>query len=376
LVIKLVTKKNKTLCHCPTAFLPIAKWELEKIGWRRISIYDLLMDDLRLNILRLNYFMEKEFYKSKINSSLYWSGLLFLPFTGISIFVLYRMYFDFNNDVNINQDLRHAVVVPFIFIPIITWYVRYMINHTPKITVYSKFIKIGKEEISFKEIESIENSKELVRSILWTNQNYDAIEIKIKNGKLFQITTANYSNIEALRALCDRINNSIKQFKFEINGEIESNIELQTFNESDLLNEEFIIIKPSIWNSVSFYFQLLVLLSPILIICLTNFTFGIVLSVFTTLFSIGFCNIMNYFEVSNNYFVVKNYYPFWRHKIYSIKDIKKIEIEVNYGAAGLYVKLLLRNNKLKKYLADTLERRDFEKIKLLVDERIKKEEEK
>ena len=62
---------------------------------------------------------------------------------------------------------------------------------------------------------------------------------------------------------------------------------------------------------------------------------------------------MNYFEMSKNYFVIKNHYFFWVKRIYKISDIEEIVFE-SQGKQPNSLKLVTKDFKRKLYPAGTL----------------------
>lgn len=66
-----------------------------------------------------------------------------------------------------------------------------------------------------------------------------------------------------------------------------------------------------------------------------------------------FSNMMDYFEISKNIFVVKNHYIFWKKVEYPIMDIREIVFE-QQGKGPNTLRLILKNFKVKKYYAGSL----------------------
>ena len=62
---------------------------------------------------------------------------------------------------------------------------------------------------------------------------------------------------------------------------------------------------------------------------------------------------MNYFEISKKYFVVKNYYFFWKKNIFHITEIKEIVFE-SHGKQPNTLRLISKKFNSKSYPAGTL----------------------
>jgi hypothetical protein len=63
--------------------------------------------------------------------------------------------------------------------------------------------------------------------------------------------------------------------------------------------------------------------------------------------------MMNYFQVSDNYFLVRNHNYFWKKKVYRIVDIKEIVFETQ-GKMPNCLRLITKDFKNKLYPAATL----------------------
>jgi hypothetical protein len=82
--------------------------------------------------------------------------------------------------------------------------------------------------------------------------------------------------------------------------------------------------------------------------------------------------MMHYFEISKNFFIVKNHYFFWKKDIYSIPDIKEIVFESQPKQANK-LRIITKDFKTKFYLAGSLNdktwlemKKDLESKKIIV----------
>ena len=74
---------------------------------------------------------------------------------------------------------------------------------------------------------------------------------------------------------------------------------------------------------------------------------------FAVLIFLLFSRMLNYFEISNNFFVVKNHHFFWKKEIYSISDIREIVFERRHKQPNL-LRLITKDFNSKTYLAASL----------------------
>ena len=72
--------------------------------------------------------------------------------------------------------------------------------------------------------------------------------------------------------------------------------------------------------------------------------------------------MMHYFEISKNFFIVKNHYYFWKKDIYSISDIKEIVFE-NQPKQANKLRIITKDFKTKFYLAGSLTDKNWLEMK-------------
>lgn len=72
--------------------------------------------------------------------------------------------------------------------------------------------------------------------------------------------------------------------------------------------------------------------------------------------------MMYYFEISKNFFVVKNHYFFWKKDIYSISDIKEVVFEIQPKQANK-LRIITKDFKTKFYLAGSLKDKTWLEMK-------------
>ena len=72
--------------------------------------------------------------------------------------------------------------------------------------------------------------------------------------------------------------------------------------------------------------------------------------------------MMHYFEISKNFFIVKNHYYFWKKDIYSISDIKEIVFESQPKQANK-LRIITKDFKTKFYLSGSLTDKNWLEMK-------------
>ncbi len=98
----------------------------------------------------------------------------------------------------------------------------------------------------------------------------------------------------------------------------------------------------------------LILLVPLLVMW-SNKTIKATLffNPFSIFFFLILAKMMNYFEISENLFIVKNHYYFWKKNIFTIDEIREVVFEHNHKRSNSF-RLILKDFSTKKYFAGSL----------------------
>jgi hypothetical protein len=100
-------------------------------------------------------------------------------------------------------------------------------------------------------------------------------------------------------------------------------------------------------------FTLFFLFFPLFLQKSTNQNVIIFTTSFAILIFLLFSRMLNYFEMSNNFLVIKNHYFFWKNEIYSISDIREIVFERHHKQPNL-LRLITKDFNSRTYLAASL----------------------
>ncbi|WP_418262624.1 hypothetical protein [Flavobacterium faecale] len=77
-------------------------------------------------------------------------------------------------------------------------------------------------------------------------------------------------------------------------------------------------------------------------------------SVITVFLMLVYSWLLYYFEVSQNYLIIKNHYYFWKKEIYYLSDIKEIVFEERYGKRPKSLTIITFDFKTERYYAGSL----------------------
>ena len=219
----------------------------------------------------------------------------------------------------------------------------------------------------------IKNSSKIIlnkKGILCKNIFYkwdELTEIKLtgKRESVFNIPSEcallTFNNLTSIQIFDDLYSNSseMKYFIQEIVINKKENIEYLNLK-IDLIDIERELFIPYKGNAV-FSFRGIFMWGFILVFILTLLSTEKSINWKSYLFIISFSIVwfifnslaMNYFEISKKYFVVKNYYFFWKKNIFHITEIKEIVFE-SHGKQPNTLRLISKKFNSKSYPAGTL----------------------
>ncbi|MES2850182.1 MAG: hypothetical protein V4685_14080, partial [Bacteroidota bacterium] len=185
----------------------------------------------------------------------------------------------------------------------------------------------------------------------------EAATLNFKNGQIKYIFDDMYANSWQIKSFLKTVVIDKKEYAEKVNYDIKH---------SDLSDDFFEIYKGNQFTS----------LRGILLWALVGFlcyvflnskkipTFG------ATIFLLLFCSfwfflnswLMNYFKVSQNFFIVKNHNFFWKEKGYKLSDIKEIVFETQ-GKMPNCLRIITKDFRNKLYPAGTLRDKTWLELK-------------
>ncbi len=237
-------------------------------------------------------------------------------------------------------------VVFFLFFVAIGLHTNYMsIKYSPKIVLNQKGILYKNQFHSWDEIQDIQLTG----------------KSRLFLGAISECTTITLSNLQTIK-IFDKFYANSPQMKYFIQEVIINKKEHFDFNEqkintSDVDRESFIPFK----GNPIFSFRSVLMWGLIAFIVGFTAVGGRKLPVQAYFFMTVLCSfwfilhasMMDYFEISKNYFVVKNHYFFWKKKVYPISGIKEIVYE-QYGRLPNSLRIITTKFHSKLFHAGTL----------------------
>lgn len=284
---------------------------------------------------------------SKQNRKAIWASIIFsiIFFGAMGTFMIYIFFQKWSS----NEVETKTYLMPIfgLFVYFIAYnFIKSYIKRSPKIVVDNEKIIINKKLYYWKDIQNIRLTGK--KGFGFFNYQMEVATLNF-NNKTELIFDDMYSNSWEIKSFIQQIVIE-KKDNFEINS--------QNINPKEIEKENFYEFKGNpifsfrglmMWGLIGFFTYLLI------------FTEGKISKFDQMKFLIPFCIFwfflnaysMNYFEISKNFFIVKNHYFFWKKKIYRITDIEEIVYETQQKQSNI-LRVITNDFKRGLYPAGTL----------------------
>jgi ABC-type multidrug transport system fused ATPase/permease subunit len=227
------------------------------------------------------------------------------------------------------------------------------IKNAPTITLDNNFIKFNNQIFLFTDIEKIElTGKQPFKFVI--SVPMEAATLTFKNGDTKYIFDDMYSNSWEIKSFLKQVVIDKKDFVEQTDSSIDT---------SDLDSESYETYKGTVITSLR-GIALWGLIGYLLYMLLNSKRPGSAgLAIFfSILWFLLHSRLMNYFQVSNNFFIVRNHNFFWTKRAYRIQDIKEIVFETQ-GKMPNCLRVITKNFKNKLYPAGTLRDKTWLELK-------------
>ncbi len=230
------------------------------------------------------------------------------------------------------------------------------IKNAPKITLDKEFITFNNQTFSISDIKKVTlTGKRPFKYAL--NFPMEAATLTFNSGETQYIFDDMYSNSREIKSFLKQVVIDKKDF-FE---PTENQIDINSVNNDYYETYKGTVITSlrgiSLWGLIGFFSYML----------LNNnkpTTTGLLIVFFCFLFFwfLFHTYLMNYFQVSDNFFVVRNHNFFWTKKPYNIKDIKEVVFETQ-GKMPNCLRIITKDFRNKLYPAGTLRDKTWLELK-------------
>lgn len=221
------------------------------------------------------------------------------------------------------------------------------VKNAPKITLDNDFINFNNQIFSINDIDKVElTGKRLFRYAI--DFPMEAATLTFNNGETKYVFDDMYSNSWEIKSFLKQVVIDKKDFFESKNSTVDKDAVASDFYDTFKDNQITSLRGISLWGLIGFFgFMILNNKRPNTLEA-SIFVFG-----FSTFWFAFHSYLMHYFQVSDNYFVVRNHIFFWKKKAYNIGDIKEIVFETQ-GKMPNCLRVITKDFRNKLYPAGTL----------------------
>jgi hypothetical protein len=230
------------------------------------------------------------------------------------------------------------------------------IKNAPKITLDKEFITFNTQTFLLSDINKVELTGK--RPFKYAIEfPMEAATLKFNNGVTKYIYDDMYSNSWEIKSFLKQVVIDKKDF-FKLT---EKQIDIISLNTEFFETYKGSVITSlrgiSLWGLIGFFGYMLLDNSKPIITGLIVFFFC-----FSIFWFLVHSYVMNYFQVSDNFFVVRNHNFFWTKKAYRIADIKEVVFETQ-GKMPNCLRVITKDFRNKLYPAGTLRDKNWLDLK-------------
>jgi hypothetical protein len=285
---------------------------------------------------------------SKQNRKTIWFSILFsiIFFGAIGTFMIYLFYIKWTKNELENKTYLMPVFGVLVYF-IAYNFVKNYIKRSPKIVVDNEKIIIKRNTYYWKDLQNVKLTGK--KGFGFFNYQMEVATLNFTDKKTEFIFDDMYSNSWEIKSFIQQIVIQ-KKNTFEIRP--------QNINPKEIEKETFYKFKGNpvfsfrglmMWGLIGFFAYLIIFTNGKLS-KFDQMKFFIPFSLFWFLLN---AYSMNYFEISKNFFIVKNHYFFWKKKIYRISDIEEIVYETQQKQSNI-LRVITTDFKRGLYPAGTL----------------------
>jgi hypothetical protein len=271
-------------------------------------------------------------------------GSLFFLAMGTGMLIVYFKHSS-NGQLKAKDQLMPFFSISVFFLAIYTVYKYY--RNAPIIRIDNSTISFNNQSFTFSDLEHIDLTG--IRSFPYLfGFPMEAATLKFKDGQTKYIFDSIYENSWQLKSFLKQV--VIDKTEFTVQSP-------HNIDKSELDNEYYDTFKGNqftslrgilLWGAIGF-FTYAVLTSKT-----TRKTASLIVYIFFSFLWFFLLSLtMNYFQVSQNYLVIKNHNLLWRRKAYRLSDIKEVTFETQ-GKMPNCLRVITKDFRNKLYLAATL----------------------
>ncbi len=221
------------------------------------------------------------------------------------------------------------------------------IKNAPKITLDKEFISFNNQTFSLTDINNVElTGKRPFKYAI--NFPMEAATLTFNSGETKYIFDDMYSNSWEIKSFLKQVVIDKNDFFVPTENQIDKSSLNSEFYETYKGTVITSLRGISLWGLIGFFVYMLLNNSKPMTTGLLIFFFC-----FSSFWFLFHTYLMHYFQVSDNFFVVRNHNFFWTKKPYNLKDIKEVVFETQ-GKMPNCLRIITKDFRNKLYPAGTL----------------------
>jgi len=279
--------------------------------------------------------------------------------TMLYIAIATAILFDYKNSFDTGRLKAKEKLLPILAIASYAFagYTLYrFIKNAPKITLDKEFITFNSQTYSTAHIDKIDlTGKQPFKYAI--NLPMEAATIKFVNGDTKYIFDDMYSNSWEMKSFLKQVVINRKEFSKSNSSTIDNEAVVSDFYETFKGNQFTSFNGILLWGMIGFFIYILINSTRPVHVEGVVFVSG-----FALFWFLAFSYQMHYFQVSDNYFLIRNHNFFWKKKAYNIADIKEIVFETQ-GKMPNCLRVITKDFKSKLYPAGTLRDENWLELK-------------
>lgn len=230
------------------------------------------------------------------------------------------------------------------------------IKNAPKVTLDKEFITFNNQSYSLSDIKKVTlTGKRPFKYAI--DFPMEAATLTFNDNETKYIFDDMYSNSWEIKSFLKQVVIDKKDFIEASNSTIDKNSVAGDFYETFKGNQFTSLRGLSLWGLIGFFIYMVINNKrPV------NIGGVLFVSSFSIFWFIVFSYQMHYFQVSDNYFLVRNHNFFWKKKAYNIADIKEIVFETQ-GKMPNCLRVITKDFRNRLYPAGTLRDKNWFALK-------------
>lgn len=267
-------------------------------------------------------------FTTRFNYKLYFGLLLFIPFTVMVAAGLDKLIENIAANTPFNE-LGFTIIMPTICLAFMGYIIRFMVVHSPRVSINGEQLQIGKAGFALHEVNSI--NLQAFHDIFFFLFPYQEVAstIEMKDGRKFTLFAGHYLNGSLLRLNLASLSNYLI-------GKTDSISTIMHHREEQIEHfstENYVEYRQPPYTSFNYYFLgsfSLIGFGAALYLPLSGiapWVISLIPAVLSSFFLLMLAVQSYYFQLAEDHILIRNYLLPWRKRAFGISDIYSADTE-------------------------------------------------